>query len=63
MKTLSCGEIMAGCTQTFRGETEQAILAEAGRHAAEAHGLTVTEQLVEQVRAKIRDEDGRPDGE
>lgn len=56
MKTLACGELMPGCTQTFRGETEDEILAQAGKHASEAHGLAVTPELVEQVRAHIRDE-------
>ena len=57
MKTLACGDLVAGCAQTFRGETEEEILAQAGRHAAEAHGLEVTPELVEQVRAQIRADD------
>lgn len=56
MKTLACGELMPGCGQTFQGETEDEILAQAGQHAVEVHGLEVTPELVEQVRDHIRDE-------
>jgi predicted small metal-binding protein len=56
-KTLACGEIMDGCTATFSAETEDDLLAQAGKHAAEAHGLDVTPELVEVVRGHIRDED------
>lgn len=56
MKTLACGELVSGCAQTFRAATEEELLAEAGRHAQDAHGLTVTPELVAQVRAHIRDD-------
>lgn len=56
MKTLACGDLVPGCPATIRAETDDEILAQAGRHATEAHGLTVTPELVEQVRAHIRDE-------
>ncbi len=60
MKTLACGEIMSGCAATFAAATEDALLAQAGRHAAEVHGLEVTPDVVELVRSHIRD-DGKPD--
>lgn len=56
MKTLACGDIMPGCGQKFRETNENAILAEAGRHAAEAHGMEVTPEVVDLVRAHIREE-------
>jgi predicted small metal-binding protein len=56
-KTLACGEIMDGCPATFSGETEDEVLAQAGQHAAEAHGLEVTPELVEVVRGHVRDEE------
>jgi len=56
MKTLACGELVPGCAETFRAETEEEIVAQAGRHAAEAHGMAVTPELVEQVRAHVRDD-------
>ena len=60
MKTLACGEIMPGCGATFQGETEDEILAQAGRHAAEDHGMEVTPEVVELVRSHIKD--GAPAG-
>ncbi|MDQ3692270.1 MAG: DUF1059 domain-containing protein [Chloroflexota bacterium] len=56
MKTLACGELVAGCTETFQAETEDEILAQAGQHATEHHGLAVTPELVAEVRAHIHDE-------
>ena len=56
MKTLACGEIMAGCDATFEGETEEEVLAQAGRHAVEDHGLEVTPEVVDLVRSHIRDD-------
>ena len=55
-KTLACGEIMDGCPATFSAETEEEVLAQAGQHAADVHGLEVTPELVEVVRGHIRDE-------
>jgi predicted small metal-binding protein len=55
MKTLACGEIMQGCPATFAGETEDEVLAQAGKHAVEAHGLEVTPEVVTLVRSHIRD--------
>jgi len=57
MKTLACGELVPGCAKTFRAETEEEVLAQAGEHAVRDHALEVTPELVEQVRARIRDED------
>ena len=54
MKKLACGDLMEGCAHTFEGATEEAILALAGKHAAQDHGMEVTPELVEQVRAHIR---------
>ncbi|HUF27383.1 MAG TPA: DUF1059 domain-containing protein [Gemmatimonadaceae bacterium] len=54
MKKLACGDLMAGCARTFEEPSEEAILALAGKHAAEDHGMEVTPELVEQVRAHIR---------
>ena len=57
MKTLACGEIMPGCAARFESETEDEILAQAGRHVAEDHRLEVTPELVETVRGHIRDQE------
>jgi predicted small metal-binding protein len=55
MKRLACGEIVSGCAATFEGETDEEILAQAGRHAAEDHGMEVTPEVVELVRSHIRE--------
>lgn len=55
MKTLARGELMAGCEARFTGESEEEILAQAGRRVAEDHVPEVTPELVEAVRAHIRD--------
>ena len=60
MKTLSCDELVPGCDRTFRAETDDDILAQAGPHAANHHGLAVTPELVAQVRAHILDESPTP---
>ena len=56
MKTLRCGEIMEGCAHQIEGATEQDVLNQAGRHAVDAHGLTVTPEVVALVKDHIRDE-------
>jgi len=53
-KQLACAELVPGCPQVITEDTEDELLAEAGRHAEEVHGLKVTPELVEQVRAHIR---------
>ena len=56
-KSLACGDIMEGCDATFTGETEDEVLASAGAHAVDVHGLEVTPELVEVVRGHIHDTD------
>jgi predicted small metal-binding protein len=53
VKKFRCGDVVAGCTATFRGD-EVAILAAVARHAQEDHGIAeLPDQLVQQVRAAI----------
>ena len=56
-KTLACGDIMPGCSATFSAETEDELLAQAGQHAVDVHGIEVTPEVVEAVRGAIRDAD------
>ena len=55
MKSIACGEVVPGCHHQFSAETEDELLAQVGKHAAEVHGLDVTPELVEAVKAKIVD--------
>jgi predicted small metal-binding protein len=53
-KILKCGDLMAGCSFVARGETEKEVLQAAAEHAKKAHGLDATPELVEKVKAAIR---------
>ncbi|MBF9035393.1 DUF1059 domain-containing protein [Rhodobacterales bacterium HKCCE2091] len=52
-KVLKCGSLMPGCDFVAKGESEDEILAQAAKHAKEAHGLDPTPELVEKVRGAI----------
>ena len=54
-KVLKCGSLVEGCDFEARGSEEE-ILQAAGKHAAEAHGMQVSDELVEQVKAHIKEE-------
>ncbi len=54
MKQFCCGDVVPGCTATFRGTTDDEILNQVGQHARRDHGLTeVPAALISQVRAHI----------
>ena len=54
-KELKCGDLVPGCDFKATGETEDEILQAAAVHAKEAHGLDVTPELAEKVKAAIHD--------
>ena len=54
MKSFACGDVVPGCTHTFTGPDDGAVLSQVAAHAAADHGLaTVPPELVEQVRGAI----------
>jgi predicted small metal-binding protein len=56
-KILECAKVdpASGCQHVIRGETEQEVLQKAAEHAKE-HGIReVTPELVERVKAHIRE--------
>lgn len=55
-KVLKCADLVPGCDFEARGDTEDEILQAAAAHAKNDHAMAVTPALVEQVKAKIRDE-------
>ncbi len=56
-KVLRCRDVGFDCDAVIRAETEEAILKKAAEHAQTAHNLKeITEEVVEKVRAAIRDE-------
>ncbi len=57
MKVLHCRDVGFDCDGVLRAETEQEILKQAAEHAQKAHNLKeITPEVVEKVRAAIRDE-------
>jgi len=55
MKEFACGDVVPNCHQTFAADTDDALLRAVVRHAQTDHGMTiVTDDVVEQVRQKIR---------
>lgn len=56
MKQFACATVVPGCDGVVRGETEEEVLAAAGRHAAEAHGMSeVPDEVIAAIRAGISD--------
>jgi predicted small metal-binding protein len=55
MKEFSCGDVVPGCTASFRAPTEEALLQQIARHARDDHGLTeLSPDLVAAVKQRIR---------
>ena len=56
-KVLHCGDLMAGCAHVVRGKTEEDVLRQAAKHAAEVHNIKeITPDLAAKVKSKIRTE-------
>jgi predicted small metal-binding protein len=56
-KVLRCRDVGFDCDGVIRAETEEEIFKQVAEHAKTAHNLTeITEEVVEKVRAAIRDE-------
>jgi predicted small metal-binding protein len=53
-KVLRCADVSGtSCQFVARGQTMEEILEQTGRHAVEGHGLTITPELVEAVKARV----------
>jgi len=56
-KVLRCRDVGFDCDGMIRAETEEEILKKAAEHAQTVHNLKeISEEVVEKVRAAIRDE-------
>ena len=56
-KVLRCADVSGtSCLFVARGRTMDEILQQAGQHAVDGHGLTVTPELVEAVKARVTEE-------
>ena len=56
MKTLHCSDVGFDCKAVIKADTEEEILAQAAKHAQTVHGVTVTPEMAEQIKTKIKDE-------
>jgi predicted small metal-binding protein len=56
MKVLHCRDAGFDCEHVVRAESEEELLRQVAEHAQKVHGLEVTPEVVEQVKALIREE-------
>ena len=57
VKVLRCRDVGFDCDGVIRAETEEEILKKAAEHAQTVHNLKeISEEVVDKVRAAIRDE-------
>lgn len=54
-KELHCRDAGFDCDAVVRGDTVDEVMAQAGPHAQEVHGVRVTPELAGQIRGLIRD--------
>ena len=55
MKQLICRDAGFDCDGVLQGETVDDVLAQAGPHAKEVHGVDVTPEMAGQIRTLVRD--------
>ena len=56
-KVLKCRDVGFDCDAVVRAETEEEVLQQAAAHAETVHGVTVTPEVAQGVRAEIRDDE------
>lgn len=55
VKELQCRDVGFDCDAVVRAETVDDVMAQAGPHAKEAHGVDVTPEMAGQIRSLVRD--------
>ena len=55
LKQLICRDAGFDCDGVLQGETVDDVLAQAGPHAKEVHGVDVTPDMAGQIRTLVRD--------
>jgi len=57
---LACRDLESDCTYVARGETEEELMADMGKHAKEVHGYTDEQlkdpEMMKKVKAAIKKE-------
>jgi predicted small metal-binding protein len=56
MKTLHCSDAGFDCQGIIRANSEEEVLKQAAQHAREAHNVTVTPELADQLKKLIKEE-------
>ncbi len=57
MRKIRCRDVGFDCPHEVEAENDEQVLAQVAKHAAEVHGVVVTEDMATQVRTLIRDSD------
>ena len=55
-KVVRCRDVGFDCEGVVRAETEEEAMRQVAEHARTVHGVEVTPEVAEQVRAVMRDE-------
>jgi predicted small metal-binding protein len=55
MKELKCRDAGFDCDGVIQGESVDEVMAQAGPHAKEVHGVDVTPEMAGQIRTLVRD--------
>ena len=55
-KVIRCSDVGFDCDAVIHAETEDEAMQQAAEHAKTAHGVEVTPEVAEQVRAVMHDE-------
>lgn len=55
--TLACGDVVSGCPAVVHAQTEDELLAQAGQHAAEVHGMTdIDDATMAALKGAVRED-------
>ena len=55
MKELKCRDAGFDCDAVVRGGSVDEVMAQAGPHAREAHGVEVTPEMADRIRALVEE--------
>ncbi len=54
-QSLSCGDVVPGCAATFEADTEDELMQQVVKHAADEHNITeITPEIGEAVKGAIK---------
>lgn len=56
VKVVRCQDLGFDCDAIVRSESEEELMAQVADHAKNVHDVTVTDDIANQVRTKIRNE-------